>query len=65
MAKNNLNVIIKLQHGEKIMRSDDYWYQVKKGALDDRFLKDEISEELYKKESDLLDLVYGQKPVSD
>ena len=42
------------------MRSDDYWYQVKKGALDDKFLKDEISAELYKKESDLLDLVYGQ-----
>ena len=46
------------------MRSDDYWYQVKKGASDDKFLKDEISAELYKKESDLLDLVYGQKPVS-
>lgn len=65
MAKNNLNVIIKLQHEAKIMKSDDYWYQVKKGALDDKFLKDEISAELYKKESDLLDLVYGQKPVSD
>ena len=50
----------------KIMKSDDYWYQVKKGALDDRFLMDEsFSEEEYKKESDLLDLIYGQKPISN
>ena len=48
------------------MKSDDYWYQVKKGALDDRFIQDEsYTEEQYKKESDLLDLIYGQKPVSD
>tara|TARA_B100001057_G_scaffold154841_1_gene154960 strand:- start:543 stop:719 length:177 start_codon:yes stop_codon:yes gene_type:complete len=50
----------------KKMKSDDYWYQVKKGALDDRFLMDEsFSEEEYKKESDLLDLIYGQKPISN
>ena len=48
------------------MKSDDYWYQVKKGALDDRFLMDEsFSKEEYKKESDLLDLIYGQKPISN